>query len=155
MKKVNLRLHGQACRICRSPNREAIEAAFLDWRPQTEIAREFRLGGRQVVYRHARALGLFRKRDENVRAVLGTFIERSSRVRPTAAAFIAAVSVLSKLDSEGRHVERIEQSNGLGALFAQMTRAECLAYAETGKLPTWFIQAAPDTAVRASEDSNA
>jgi hypothetical protein len=127
--------------VCAHPRREEIEREFLEWRPQTQIAREFNLGSRLAVSRNVRACGLNQKRDANVRHALAAFVERCSRVRPTAAAFVAACIALSKLDTQGHSVERISM-NGFDDLFHRMTRKEMLAYAEHGELPEWFTKAA-------------
>jgi hypothetical protein len=141
--------HSRDCTICNSTHREEIEAQFVDWRSQSEIAREFGIT-RLAIWRHCRASHLFEKRDGNLRATLGNFIERCARVRPTGPSFVAAVVALSKLDSFGRSVDRVEQV-GVAGLFARMTLGELTAYAETGELPPW----ATDTAIRSTEDVNA
>jgi hypothetical protein len=130
--------HSQNCTVCRHPERVAIERDFIEWCPQTHIAREYKLGSRLVVWRHARACGLVKKRNASIRGALCDFIERSSRVKPTAAAFVAACATLSRLDREGRDVARVETVGGYDDLFHRMTRKEMLSYAETGALPEWF-----------------
>lgn len=154
--KTKANPHSQACGICRHPQREAIEAAFLDWIPQTQIAKDFKLSDRQVVRRHARAMHLFRKRDANVRSALSSFIERGARLKPTAQAFVAACTALSKLDAEGRTVDVVEKRNSpVGAYWEQMTNAEAMEYAKNGTLPSWLSEAMRDTQVRAPRKINA
>ena len=143
--------HSQNCTVCRHPERGEIERAFIEWRSQTQIAREYKLGSRLVIWRHARACGLVRKRNASVRGALCDFIERASRVRPTAASFVAACATLSRLDREGRDVARVEAVGGLDGLFHRMSRKEMLVYAESGALPPWFTKAAGDTPRRTRE----
>jgi hypothetical protein len=151
-KSISPARHAQNCTICRHRDRVQIEQDFIAWHSQAVIAREYKLGSRLVVYRHARALGLVKKRNASVRGALCDFIERSSKVRPTAAAFVAACSVLSRLDREGRDVARVETVGGNDDLFHRMTRKEMLEYAEHGTLPEWFTG---DTPQRTREVPNA
>jgi hypothetical protein len=141
--------HSQNCTVCRHRDRVQIEQDFIAWRSQAQIAREYRLGSRLVVYRHAKACGLIKKRNNSIRGALCDFIERSSKVKPTAAAFVAACAVLSRLDREGRDVARVEAVGGYDDLFHRMTRREMLLYAQTGVLPEWFKTG--DTHERARE----
>jgi hypothetical protein len=136
----DLTLHQSHCTICSHDRREDIESAFLDWQPQAKIASDFKLGSRLVVYRHARACGLIERRNSSIRNALGNFIERCGKVRPTGQSFVAACVALSRLDSEGHSVDRVEtRIGGLDQLFGRMTRAEMKDYAETGNLPRWWL----------------
>ncbi len=70
--------HRRLCTICHHPEREAIEEAFLQWRNVRLIAGEFHAsGGPTAIYRHARALNLFKKRNLNLRSALELMIEQS------------------------------------------------------------------------------
>jgi hypothetical protein len=148
--------HSSHCTICCSPRRQEIEEAFVCWESPSQIAREFKLRSRLVMIRHARAhAGLIKRRDANIRIALGTSIERCSKVKPSAQAFISACIALTKLDSEGRTAERIETTGRFDDLFHRMNRGEMLRYAQTGELPPWFNKPLPSTPGRDSEDSNA
>jgi hypothetical protein len=138
-KKVETRRHLDRCTICKSPARAEIEDKFLSWTPQSQIAREYKVGRLQL-YRHFRACGLFEERNKNVKTSLAHFIERGRRVRVTAAAYVQAHVALSKLDDQGRTIERVANGNenGLRLAFGRMTRKELREYAETGVLPNWF-----------------
>jgi len=74
--------------ICSHVQREEIEFAFIGWRSPATIAMEFGLADRASVYRHAHALGLFPKRQRNIRAALGRIIERADSVDVTASAVV-------------------------------------------------------------------
>jgi hypothetical protein len=139
--------HSSRCKVCKSPARAEIERKFCSWVAQAEIVREHCLGSRAVLHRHATAVGLFDRRDQNLRASLAGFIERGSRAKVTGAAFVQAVMAYSKIDSHGRTVDRFvnETGNGLRELFGRMTRGEMRCYAETGILPDWFKAALPGT----------
>jgi hypothetical protein len=63
-----------------------IESDFISWRSPAAIAQDYGLADRTSVYRHAHALGLFPKRQRNVRAALEKIIERAGEVDVTAPA---------------------------------------------------------------------
>ena len=79
-KGVSLGRHRRACGICHHPQRAEIEADFIAWRSPAAIAAEYDLADRTSVYRHANALGLFPKRQRNVRAALEKIIEKADAV---------------------------------------------------------------------------
>jgi hypothetical protein len=89
--------HRRRCSVCRHPEREAIEEAFLDWANVSRLTEEYHLPGRTAIYRHARALGLDARREGNFRRVLGHIIEKSSTVRPSADAVVRAVELYTRL----------------------------------------------------------
>jgi hypothetical protein len=138
-KPVSLGRHEQNCKICKHPERENIERDFIAWRSPVTITEEYELSNRATVYRHAHAFGLFVKRQRNIRAALERIIERTDNVEVNASAVVAAVVAYSKINSEGRFVERSERVD-LNALFEKMSKDELLKYAEIGKLPDWFEQ---------------
>jgi hypothetical protein len=86
------------------------------------------------VYRHAHAVGLFPRRQRNVRTALGRIIEKAGEVDVTAAAVVAAIQAYSKINAAGQWVERSEHVN-LNELFERMTRQELETYAQDGSLP--------------------
>jgi hypothetical protein len=146
MKPVNLGRHKQSCTICAHPDKENIERDFLDWKSAIQIATDYSLASRQTVYFHAKAFGLYPKRDRNIRAALASFIERGSGVEVTAASYIAAVQAYAKINAAGQWVERSEHIN-LNELFDRMSRAELEKYAKDGELPDWFTQNVRTTTV--------
>src|SRR5215472_19216977 len=88
--------HSTECRVCAHAQREEIEREFVNWRSPAAIAKAYGLRHRASVYRHAHALGLFPKRQRNVRAALEKFIERADEVEVTAATVVAAVQAYTK-----------------------------------------------------------
>jgi hypothetical protein len=101
------------------------------------IARQFGLKNRSTLCRHAHALGLFSKRQRNVRAALEKIIERAGEVEVNATAVVSAVAAYSRLNAAGQWVERSERID-LNQLFDRMTALELEQYARDGKLPDWF-----------------
>lgn len=154
-KPVNLGRHAAECRICSHPLRDEIERDFVNWRSPAAITKHYELGHRATVYRHAHALGLFSKRQRNVRAALERIIEKAGEVEPTAAAVVAAVQAYSKLNSAGQWVDRSEHVN-LNQLFERMSQEELDAYARDGTLPRWFtdmVVATPDHGPEEAENA--
>jgi hypothetical protein len=135
---VDVARHGRDCALCRNPHREEIESQICEWKPLAAIAREQKIS-RPAIYRHARALGLFGRRDRNIKAALASFIERGHRVRVTAAAFVAAIQAYSKINAEGSWIDKTENVNvsRTQEMFDRMSRGEMLRYAESGELPAW------------------
>ena len=129
-------LHARNCKVCANPRREEIERDILNWRSPQEIVKEYKLGNRKAVYRHAHALGLMDKRYGNLRAALGRIIERAGEVPATAWSVVAAVRTCAKINARGQWVE--EESSELRELLDGMTHEELLAYAENGTVPEWF-----------------
>jgi hypothetical protein len=136
-RRPNLGRHAANCRICSHAQREEIEAAFIAWASPANIAKEYGLGDRSSVYRHAHALGLFRRRRHNVRAALERLIEQAGDVEANARAVVTAVQVYAKINSRGEWIEPDERLD-LHYLFSRMTAEEYDAYAKDGTLPTWF-----------------
>lgn len=122
---------------CGHQQRDEIEAAFVGWRSPAAIAEEYGLADRASVYRHAHALGLFPKRQKNIRAALERIIEKAGEVDVTASAVVAAVQAYAKINSAGQWIDRTEQVS-LNDLFDRMSTQELEEYATNGILPGWF-----------------
>jgi hypothetical protein len=134
---VRVGRHQRICSVCRHEHREEIDAAFISWRSPATIADEFGLTDRATIYRHAHALGLFPKRQRNIRAALERIIERAENVEVTASAVVAAIGAYAKINSAGEWIDRTETVS-LNDLFDRMSTQELEAYAQTGILPDWF-----------------
>ena len=135
--QVNSGRHAAECRICAHPRKEEIERDFINWRSPAAIAKRYGLRNRSTVYRHAHALGLFPKRQRNVRAALESIIERAAEVEVNAAAIVSAVTAYARINARGEFVERTETVN-LNALFERMSIEELDRYAKDCVLPDWF-----------------
>ena len=134
---VSLGRHQRACSVCAHGQREEIEGAFIGWRSPAAIAEEYGLADRASVYRHAHALGLFPKRQKNIRAALERIIEKAGEVDVTASAVVAAVQAYAKINAAGEWIDRTETTS-MNDLFDRMSTQELEAYAQTGELPGWF-----------------
>ena len=89
--------HSGKCSICNHPDRDAIEAAFLNWQPADRIVADFNLPARSTLYRHAKAADLLNQRRNNFRAALDLIIEQAGRVPATAASIISAIELSYRL----------------------------------------------------------
>jgi hypothetical protein len=98
--------HERKCAVCRHPERDAIEEAFLHWQSPTEIATEHDLTDFSAIYRHAHATGLFARRDNNLRFALGNFIERVNEIQVvTPDAIVRAIRAYTRITKTGEWVE--------------------------------------------------
>jgi len=149
-KPESLTRHERDCRVCNHPKREEIEQDFVAWKSPINLAALYKIPTRSI-YRHAHALGLFSKRNRNVRAALGQIIEHAGRVHVNAQAVVSAVAVLAKLNAAGQWVDRSEMVS-LNSLFERMSQKELEAYARDGELPQWFEQAVSGTALHSMEN---
>jgi len=104
--EIDVMRHRRLCTICHHPEREAIEEAFLQWRNVRLIAGEFNAsGGPSAIYRHARALNLFKKRNLNLRSALELMIEHSERSSPSAEAIIKAIRAHTRMNDLGEWID--------------------------------------------------
>jgi hypothetical protein len=134
---VNVGRHRRACSVCAHPQCEEIENAFVSWQSPADITKEFGLADRASVYRHAHAMGLFERRQRNIRAALEKIIERAGEVEVTASAVVAAVQAYAKINAAGEWVDRTENVS-MRELFERMSTQELENYAQSGALPGWF-----------------
>src|SRR6202166_381954 len=122
-KTVNLGRHRRNCTVCAHEKCAEIEADFVGWKSPALIATEYGLADRMNVYRHAHALGLFPKRQRNVRAALEKIIEKAGEVDVNASAVGAAIQAYAKINAQGQWIDRRETVN-LNELFERMTLDE-------------------------------
>jgi hypothetical protein len=97
--------HSRKCRICCHPNRESIEEDFLNWRNPHQIVSEYQLPHYSAIYRHARALGLTARRNENIRTVLDSIVERARQAPVTGNTILKAMRAYSCVTDDGRWVD--------------------------------------------------
>jgi hypothetical protein len=98
--------HSRKCLICQHPDRRLIDSDYLHWRSPSDITRQYSLGHRCAVYRHAQATGLTARRRSNVFSVLDSIVEQAETVRPSAGDVIKAVRLLSQLSGQWKEPER-------------------------------------------------
>jgi hypothetical protein len=125
----------------------------VNWASADRITKAYGGVGRDSVYRHARALNLFRKRQRNVRAALEKIIEHAGEVDVNAAAVVSAIAAYARINGRGEWVDRAETVN-LNDLFERMTGPEMEAYASDGVLPSWFEATVGATASDSERESN-
>jgi hypothetical protein len=152
-KPVNLGRHKRNCTVCAHEKCAEIEADFVGWKSPALIATEYGLADRTNVYRHAHALGLFPKRQRNVRAALEKIIEKAGEVDVNASAVVAAIQAYAKINAQGQWIDRSEHVN-MNELFEEMTREELDTYAKDGTLPAWFTQTVGATPAHSKEGQN-
>lgn len=131
--------HPRDCITCAHPEREQIELDFIQWKPATQIAREYHLKPR-ALNRHIIALGLKEKRNQNLQAISVKIIETGlKKLRNVSAREVnAAVVTLAKL--QGKWINRSETTSfSLNEYFRRMSRQELQEYIDTrgSKLPGW------------------
>jgi hypothetical protein len=70
------------------------------------IAHEFNAeGGYSAIYRHARALSLFKKRNLTLRSALEFVIEQSERIVPTAEGLVKAIRAYTRINDVGEWID--------------------------------------------------
>jgi len=103
--RADLQRHARKCHICHHPQRAEIEDDFLNWHGPNEIVKAHSLPHWSVIYRHANALGLRARRNENIRTVLDIFVEQAETAPITANAILRAMRAYSCLRDDGTWVE--------------------------------------------------
>jgi hypothetical protein len=117
---ASLLRHQRKCRICNHEHRRAIESRFLLWERAHSIVREFGLGHRSLLYRHASATGLLAQRRENFTSVLDSMVGQCESAPVTASSILRAIRAYSCLNAHGRWldppkrrtVSRVNKSSG-------------------------------------------
>jgi len=128
------------CRVCRHPQREAIETEFVRWKTLREIEAEFGVP-KDSVARHARARSLEERRSRNVRGALVRVVEKGiETAEVTAASLVAAATALAKMGDDDRLTDRIEISGQMVGVLGRMGARELDLYARTGVLPSWAAE---------------
>jgi len=149
---VNTGRHECHCTVCLHPRRVEIEREWVAWGNTSRIANEYRLS-RDSLYRHAHAMGLFAKRQRNIRKALERIIEQAETVDVNASAVVAAIQAYAKINNSGLWVEHVQGMN-MNELFDRMSRQEMEAYARDGSLPEWFSTAISATGDDSQEKQN-
>ena len=121
--------HSRKCRICKHPDREAIESDFLRWRPTAEIAQTYGLPDHSSVCRHARATGLYDQRGQGVCYALDPILEEADRVfmKLTPHSIISACEAYAKINARGHRVRPIVHNHYINTTSAEYN--ELVAYA--------------------------
>jgi hypothetical protein len=102
---AKLTAHQARCSICFSECRDEIEEEFLHWHSPINTAYDFGISDR-AIYRHAHAVGLFERRDRNLRYALGRMIDRVDRIPVlTPESIIHAVQAFARINDQGQWIE--------------------------------------------------
>ena len=133
---VNLGRHESQCTICSSPCRQAIEEAFIGWGSTELIGKKYDVS-RDAQYRHAHALGLFGKRQRNIRMALEGIIERADFTPMNGSVIVSAIKAYAKINSVEQGVEQAQGTNPK-ELLERMSKEEREAFVRDGSLPEWF-----------------
>jgi len=96
--------HQRNCKICRHPDRAAIEHDFLHWRSPIDIGNEYDFSCR-AIYRHAHAVGLIAQRKLNLRSSLELMIEDAGRVPSSADGVLRAIQLYARMNESGELLE--------------------------------------------------
>ena len=123
--------HEAQCTVCKHSDRKRIEHRFVNWTSRTVLEQEYELP-RDSLYRHAKAKGLYAKRQNNLVGALETIIERglSNNVDVTTTNVIEAIKSHAKLT--GQWVDRRED---VTAQLERATDEELSFYALHGRIP--------------------
>ena len=95
-RSARLRRHQAQCSICRHPQCQEIEEAWVNWENTTLLAKDYGLS-RDAMYRHMRAFDLFKVRQQRVKIVYEKIIERLDMVSVNGATLLAALRDYSAL----------------------------------------------------------
>jgi hypothetical protein len=102
--------HSRKCSICRHPERQSIDEAFLHWRSPHTIMHCFGILSETTIYRHAHAFDFFALRNRNLQSALGNVIEEIDRYDFTGTEMLNAVRALAHLNENGRWVSPTSKS---------------------------------------------
>jgi hypothetical protein len=101
----DLQRHSRRCVICRHRDRIQIDYDFVHWGHPDNIVRDYNIRHRSLLYRHARATGLYAIRSRNLRSALDHIIERIAETPVNSAAEVRAVRIYAHLNDRGAWVE--------------------------------------------------
>ncbi len=99
-----LERHARKCSICRHPQRQMIEEAFLHWRSPDTIMNWFNIVAETTIYHHAHAFNLFAQRNRNLQSALGNIVEELDRSAFTTRDMLDAVRALAHVNEDGRWI---------------------------------------------------
>src|SRR5271168_458501 len=104
-----LERHSRKCAICHHTNRADMEEAFVNWRNADLIQTENDLPDYHTIYRHARALGLYERRRENLRFAAELLVEHADQAQPDANIILRAIHACARINDRGEWVEPVRR----------------------------------------------
>lgn len=105
---INLGRHQAQCSICRHPQRQEIEEAWVGWGYPGQIAKDFDIS-RDAVYRHAHATNLFAKRRANLKVICEKVLERVDRTQFTGSNFMSMLRAYMKINLAENEAEAAQR----------------------------------------------
>jgi hypothetical protein len=96
--------HSRLCTVCQHPDRDAIEEEFIHWHNPNDTRYDYQIS-RAALYRHAHAVGLFARRERNLRSALGHMIQGAMNITPTSDSILRAIRAYSCLNRDGQWTE--------------------------------------------------
>ena len=100
-----LERHARKCTVCHHEDREDIESDFLHWHDPEELAIDFKLRSARVIYRHARATGLYQRRMREMRDAAALLASRAENSSPSGATVLQAIRACSLINDAGEWCE--------------------------------------------------
>jgi hypothetical protein len=98
------------CNICRHPERQSIDDAFLHWRSPKTIMHCFDIPSETTIYDHAHAFNFFALPNRNLQSALANIIEDIDRRDFTGSEMLDAVRALAHLNENGRWIHPTSKS---------------------------------------------
>ena len=101
---ANRKGHERRYLICRHPERDEIEDEFIQWQHPYDIGKAYEIDQR-VVYRHARAVGLYARRTRNVRTALDSVLQNCYDAKVTGDTIVRAVRAYTRITDDGQWID--------------------------------------------------
>jgi hypothetical protein len=101
----DLRRHSRRCVVCHHPQRNQIDFDFVHWRHPVDIVRKYNIRHRSLLYRHARATGLYAARSCDLRGALDHILDGRAPTPLNLEASVRAVHAYSHLSDPGKWFE--------------------------------------------------
>jgi len=129
---ISLKRHQSQCSVCRHPQCQEIEEAWLNWGNTSQIADKYKVT-RDAIYRHMNALGLFSERQKRVKFVYEKIIERLDWVSVKDATILAALKAYVALCE--REEAKQASAGAPQEVSRPMSDLESEVHAQDGSLP--------------------
>ena len=101
----DLRRHSRRCAVCHHPHRNQIDFDFVHWKHPFDIVRKYNIRHRSLLYRHARATGLYAARSRDLRGAVKHILDGRASTPLRFAASLRAVHTSSHLGDPGKWPE--------------------------------------------------